>query len=273
MPNESIGGLGKKHYSRGQGPLVAVANWPGAAVALILLMGVAGCQSPVASRPIPPLCQFPELKEPAGAAAQGQALTPEQLELARRLLREANTNGLNPPRQSAQQNPAQPEALLLREGDVVKVSFPGAPDLNTVATLRRDGIVTLPLVGEFKAAGLAPSEMEKELVKRYAPHLQVKELSVAVVSSAFAVYVTGVVLRPGKVASERPLSALEAVMEAGGVDYTRANLKKVSVTRRENGRLEHYTLNLKKELQGQPTESFKLKPFDILYVPERFVWF
>jgi len=166
----------------------------------------------------------------------------------------------------------KPAQLLLREGDSVRISFPGAPTLNTVQQIRRDGNITLPLVGEFKAAGLAPSQMEKELVKLYDPHLQVKEVTVAVESSIFAVYVTGAVLRPGKIMSDRPISAMEAAMEAG-IDYTKANLKKVRIIRQENGRAEYHILNLKEALRGKPAESFDLKPGDIIYVPERFSLF
>ncbi len=165
------------------------------------------------------------------------------------------------------------EALVLHEGDAVRITFPGAPDLNTVQPIRRDGKITLRLVGEFQAAGLTPGAMEKELIKLYGPQLQVKEVNVTVESSAFPVYVTGAVLRPGKIMSDRPMTALEAIMEAGGFDYTKANLKAVRVLRQENGKTEHHTLNLKRVLEGNETEQFKLKPSDIVYVPERFSWF
>jgi protein involved in polysaccharide export with SLBB domain len=85
--------------------------------------------------------------------------------------------------------------------------------------------------------------------------------------------VTGAVLRPGKVTSDHPLSALEAIMEAGGPDYTKANLKAVTVIRHEDGKTQNYTLNLRNVLKGQSAEPFYLKPSDIVYVPERFTWF
>jgi polysaccharide export outer membrane protein len=107
----------------------------------------------------------------------------------------------------------------------------------------------------------------------YGPQLQTKEVTVAVESSAFPIYVTGAVLRPGKILSDRPLTALQAIMEAGGFDYNKANLKKVAVIRHETGRTDHYTLNMKGVLNGEQSETFNLKPADIIYVPERFSWF
>src|SRR5262245_38718952 len=139
---------------------------------------------------------------------------------------------------------AQSEVLVLHEGDSVRVTFPGAASLNTVQQIRRDGRVTLPMIGEFKAAGLTPGDMEKELVKLYGNQLQSKEIYVAVESSAFPIYVTGAVLRPGKILSDRPITALQAIMEAGGFDYAKANLKAVKVIRQEEGQAKHYTLDL-----------------------------
>ena len=155
----------------------------------------------------------------------------------------------------------------------MRITFPGAPNLNTDAVIRRDGRVSLPMVGEFKAAGLTPPAMEKQLLELYGPQLQTKEVSVAVMSAAFPVYVTGAVLRPGKILADRPLTALEAVMEAGGFDYTKANLKAVRVMRTSGGRTDHYTLNLKRVLNGQQSQQFSIKPYDIIYVPEKFSLF
>ncbi len=170
-----------------------------------------------------------------------------------------------------EQKSAVSESLVLREGDVVRISFPGSPSLNTVQQIRRDGRLSLAMVGEFQAAGLTPAQLEKELIKLYAPQLVTKEVTVALESSAFLVYVTGAVAKSGKLLSDRPLTALEAVIDAG-VDYQKANLKSVRLLRRENGRQQLQTLNLKKMLQGSG-EQFYLKPSDILFVPERFTWF
>ncbi len=62
-------------------------------------------------------------------------------------------------------------------------------------------------------------------------------------------------------------------MEAGGFDYTKANLKSVNIVRHENGKSEHFTINLKRALRDGDKEPFHLKPSDIIYVPERFQWF
>ncbi|MGA3143550.1 MAG: polysaccharide biosynthesis/export family protein [Verrucomicrobiota bacterium] len=165
------------------------------------------------------------------------------------------------------------EIITLREGDVLKISFPANANLNTTQPIRRDGMISMPLVGELKALGKTPKELEKDLVDLYSTQLLSKEVTVEVQSSSFPVYVSGSVLRPGKVMSDHPITALEAVMEAGGYDNTKANLKEVTIIRHEGNSTRNYIVNLKRIVDGKPSESFYLKPGDIVIVPERFSWF
>ncbi len=46
-----------------------------------------------------------------------------------------------------------PEVITLREGDVLKISFPANPNLNTTQPIPRDGMISMPLVGELKVVG------------------------------------------------------------------------------------------------------------------------
>ena len=165
------------------------------------------------------------------------------------------------------------ESINLREGDVLKIIFPGSPTLDSTQVIRRDGKINLPLVGDVDAAGMTPAALEKKLVELYAPQLSSKQVTVQVESSSFPFYVTGMVLRPGKILADHPITALEAVMEAGGFDYARADLKDVTVIRRENNIMKNYKLNLKAMLNGRKSDPFYLKPDDIVYVPERFNMF
>ncbi|MFO1487517.1 MAG: polysaccharide biosynthesis/export family protein [Verrucomicrobiota bacterium] len=165
------------------------------------------------------------------------------------------------------------EKISLQEGDVVKVVFPDAPNLNTTAKVMRDGNVSLPVIGEFKVLGLTTSDLEKALVTQYADKIVSKEIHVSIEASAFQVYVTGSVMHPGKIQSERPLTALEAVLEAGGVDFSRANLKGVVVTRKLNGRTEHYKVDVQSMITGRSDTVFNLRPNDILFIPEKFSWY
>lgn len=155
----------------------------------------------------------------------------------------------------------------------MKILFPGSPDLNTITKIRRDGKITLPVVGEVQAAGMTSGELEKDLLTRYADQIVSKEINVILESSTFYVFLTGAVMRPGKIISDHPITALEAILEAGGVDYSRANLKNVIISRKSKGQMEHFKVDLKSVISGQSNETFYLQPNDILFIPEKFSWF
>ncbi len=190
-----------------------------------------------------------------------------------------STNSLTlpamPPPEPVQagQTPAAAETIVLREGDSIQVTFPGSTSLNTTQTIRRDGKIVMPLIGEVTAAGLTPATLQTNLIQQYAPQISSKEIIVTVTSSTFPVFVTGSVIHPGKVLSDHPLTALDAVMEAGGFDYTKADLKDVRIIRNENGVMKKYSVNLKKIMNGEESKPFYLQPQDIVFVPERLVLF
>lgn len=173
--------------------------------------------------------------------------------------------------QTAPKAPDSAPKMVLREGDVVQVAFPGAPALNTVQTIRRDGRIALPSVGELQASGFSPAELSAELTRIYGPQLVHKEVLVTLVSSSFSVFVSGAVVRPGKVVTDHPISALEAIMEAGGFDSARANLKEVVIIRAGNALPQK--LDLKRVLDGRESTPFLLMPGDIVHVPDRLVIF
>lgn len=163
-------------------------------------------------------------------------------------------------------------SLVLHDGDTIRIDFPGAPRFNTVQNIRRDGKVTLETFGELQAAGMTPHELEEKLLQVYDNVLIMKQVSVSVVSSAFQIYVTGAVGHSGRLVSDRPLSPLEALLEAG-VDPHNANLKNITVIRiTENGDTQRFKLNIHKILKGERADPFTLKPLDIIVVPAKFQW-
>ena len=166
-----------------------------------------------------------------------------------------------------------PDVLILNPGDVIKLSFPGAPTLDTTQQIRRDGRINLYLIGEVKASEKTPAEFERELMKVYSAQTRSEEIKVTVISSSFAVYIAGAVMRPGKISPERAITAFDAVMEAGGFDLSRADTKHVQVIRQEDGQVKTYPLNMKAVLDGVDKEPFYLKSYDTVYVPEKFSWF
>ncbi len=176
---------------------------------------------------------------------------------------------------SSKQETSRPqEVITVKEGDTLRIAFPGTASLDTTQQVRSDGRITLSIIGELRVVGMTPAELEAELVKQYSSQLLSKEVSVTVVSSTFDVYVTGAVVHPGRLTSNKPITAFQAIMESGGFDSARANTQKVLVIRDEGGaKYSYFSLNLELILQGKQTEPFYLKPSDTVQVPEKLTLF
>jgi protein involved in polysaccharide export with SLBB domain len=133
--------------------------------------------------------------------------------------------------------------------------------------------VTLAIVGEVSVTGRTPIQLEQDLLKLYSSQLVTKEVSVLVISSTYHVFVTGAVRSPGKILASRPLTVFEAIMEAGGYDSAKSDLKAIKVIRQEPGGIKNYALNLQQILDGKSNEQFYVRRGDTIYVPEKFSWF
>jgi len=191
------------------------------------------------------------------------------------LLAGCETPPTPPPVRTAQgeTGKAPEDDSTLKSGDVLKISFPGVPSMDTTQPIRANGRINLPMIGDIDAAGKNPDALTKELLDLYSTKLVSKEVQVALVSSAYSVYITGAVLRPGKVMVDRRISAFDAIMESGGFDKAKADLSSVLVIREENGQTRKYPLNLQKIMEGEQVAPFYLKPFDTVFIPEKFSWF
>jgi polysaccharide export outer membrane protein len=157
----------------------------------------------------------------------------------------------------------------LTEGDIVSITFQYSTNFNTIQKISLDGTLNLDSVGLVKAAGKTPLQLQDQLAKLYKPQVKDDVLTVKVVSSASSIYVSGAVVRPGKVPLDRPMTVLEGIMEAGGFEPNRAKLSSVRVIRLEDGRQKTYMVDVRKVLEGPGEAPFYLKPFDIVHVPQK----
>jgi protein involved in polysaccharide export with SLBB domain len=161
-----------------------------------------------------------------------------------------------------------PNDYTFSAGDSIDVKFFYTPELNETQDVRPDGKIALQIIGEVTAAGKTPAQLRWLLEKLYASHLKDPEISVVVRSfSNQLVYVGGQVMRPGMIEVSGQMTALEAIMEAGGVDFKEAQVKNVVVIRHYEGTRYGYLLNMEPILEGKESRPFFLEPKDIVYVP------
>jgi polysaccharide biosynthesis/export protein len=157
-------------------------------------------------------------------------------------------------------------------GDVVRITFPAAPELNQTQKIGSDGTLSLPLIGEVTAAGKTVGQIQVDLARLYKPQLQDNEVLVTLDTRALPVVVSGAVQKPGKIVFERPATVLEAIMEAGGFT-PEADLRKVSLIRIVKGEHETQIFDLRPVLKGKPTPAVYCSGGDVIYVPERILLF
>lgn len=153
---------------------------------------------------------------------------------------------------------------ILSSGDVVRLNFRKLPELNQTQRIRSDGKVNLLQVGTVRAAGKSLDALHSELASSYELKTP-SDLTVSLDASYISVYVTGAVLRPGKVTLERPMTVLEVIMECGGYDRESANLKRVTLTRLVNGK--YVTASM--DMRDRP-DAVYVQPYDMIEVPRFF---
>jgi len=155
----------------------------------------------------------------------------------------------------------------LAAGDVIRVVFSGAPELNTQQKIQPNGKVSLPTIGEVTAAGRTVTNLQQQLTSLYQTRLQDSTVTISLMGTAAGVYVSGAVLRAGKIPLDRPMTVLEAVMEAGGFSPM-ANPKRVVVVRTQDGKSWNYVLDLHQALHATGSTPFYVRPYDVIYVKE-----
>jgi polysaccharide export outer membrane protein len=159
--------------------------------------------------------------------------------------------------------------LILGPGDIIDFKFFYTPELNDTQTVRPDGKIVLQLVGEVMVQGKTPAELRDELVKLYMSELKRPEVAV-IVRSLYErkVYVGGEVKAPGLIQIPGRLTALEAIMQAGGFDRRTAKLSNVVIIRHKDGKRYGCALDFRKVINGaEEVRPFLLEPGDIVYVP------
>lgn len=170
----------------------------------------------------------------------------------------------------ASPGPSLPDTrVVLAAGDLIEVKFFFTPDLNESQQIRPDGHITLQLVGDIPAAGRTPAELQKTLEQKYTGLIENPSVAVIVRELNHRnVYVGGAVNEPGMLPMPGHMTALSAIMQAGGFDLREAKLKNVLVIRHQEGVRTVYSLDVRDALKGEaPPEPFYLHPQDIVYVP------
>jgi polysaccharide export outer membrane protein len=155
--------------------------------------------------------------------------------------------------------------VRLSPGDTIKISFAENSDLDQTQKIRRDGKVSLPLIGEVQAAGKRLIDFQNQLTSLYDEHLDNPEVLVTLENGTATVIISGFANKPGKLEFDRPTTVFQAIMEAGGVsDY--GSLSNIHLTRIINGVQRTESLNLRPSIRGQPIQPEYVQDGDVIYI-------
>ena len=161
--------------------------------------------------------------------------------------------------------------VRLAPGDIVRLTFAGAPEWNQSQTIRADGKLSLPQIGEVRAAGKSVPQFQSQLEGMYEAELTNNSVLVTLENGVMSVYVSGAVNKPGKISFNRPMTVLQVIAEAGGMTMF-GSLKKVRLVRLENGQNRVHILDLRSAIKGtmEPPAAgpFYVRDGDVISVPQ-----
>jgi len=166
------------------------------------------------------------------------------------------------------QDTPEPVDYLIGAGDTLHVFVWKEPELSRDVTVRVDGKITVPLIGDVEAAGRTPQQLSTELGRGLGKFLESPQVTLAVsqpVSSRF--YIIGQVLKSGDFPLATRVNILQALALAGGFrDYAKTD--EIVIIRDGKGGQAVIPVNYKKLESGKDmTQNVPIRPGDVIVVP------
>ena len=164
-------------------------------------------------------------------------------------------------------------AYKLQVEDEIEIKFHLIPELNDLVKVRPDGKISLQLIDEVEVLGLAPSELDQLLTKKYSKTLRDPDITVIVRQfSGQKVFVGGEVNAQGMIAIHGRLTVTQAIMQAGGFKDS-AELGNVVLLRNQGQQDPYFAIlnleeNLNDPMGGMASNGVMLQPYDVVYVPK-----
>lgn len=159
------------------------------------------------------------------------------------------------------------EEFILGVEDKLSISVWKEPDLSKTVTIRPDGKITFPLVGDVQAAGRAPRQLTEDLTRLLGRFIKEPVVTVVVEEiNNFKVFVLGEVTIQGSLNLRRRTRLLEAIALAGGLTKF-ADKSNILLLRFEEGQETRTRIDYRKVVSGdKPELNLYLKPGDTIIV-------
>jgi polysaccharide export outer membrane protein len=160
-----------------------------------------------------------------------------------------------------------PDSYVIGESDVVTVTVFKEPTLSSSLLVRPDGMISLPLLGDIKAAGKTPLQLADEVTAKLKKFIQDPNVTIVLSQmNSKKVYLIGEVGRTGPMELTPGMTLLQAIATAGGISQY-ANTKKMYILRTEGGKQQKIPVQYKQALRGDSSLNLTLNPGDTIVVP------
>jgi polysaccharide biosynthesis/export protein len=157
----------------------------------------------------------------------------------------------------------------LRAGDVLELQYRYTPEFNQTITVLPDGYLNVKLIGDVKVADLTVAQAHDLIVEKLQSRLNDPELNIVLKEFQQPyVVVAGEVPKPGKLDMRENMTAMQAVLLAGGFKDS-AQMGQVLLFRKINDdTAEIKQLNLSKLKKASDLErDAQLEAGDMIFVP------
>jgi polysaccharide export outer membrane protein len=141
------------------------------------------------------------------------------------------------------------------------------PTLSGSLLVRPDGMISVPLLGDVKAAGKTPLQLADEIAEALKKYVQDPNVTIVLSqSNSKIIYMMGEVGKTGPIGMTPGMTLLQAIATAGGMTEF-ANAKKIYILRTENGRQQKISVHYKQALRGDAALNLTLNSGDTIVVP------
>ncbi len=151
--------------------------------------------------------------------------------------------------------------------DMLQVTVWREPSLSGSLPVRPDGMISLVLIGDLKAAGRTPMQLGADITQRLKHYIQDPVVSVAVTAdTSQRVFLVGEVGKVGPISLSPGMTPLQAISAAGGPSPY-ANVKHIYILRGAGAHQQKIPFNYKQALKGEGGQGPALQPGDTIIVP------
>jgi polysaccharide export outer membrane protein len=161
-----------------------------------------------------------------------------------------------------------PPDYVIGADDQLTIIFWREKEMSADVTVRPDGKISLPLLNDIQASGLAPEQLRLSISEAASKFIEDPTVTVVVRTiNSRRVFVTGQVGKPGPYPLTAPTTVLQLLALAGGVaEYAKS--ENIQVMRTEDGKTTNHRFNYKDVIKGKKLEqNLLLKPGDTVIVP------